>query len=60
MPLIWRLARVALHSIYPSEHYRIRLGLDDRMIVHWQPGKTLRILDLIPRQDLESWIRRQG
>ena len=42
------------------EHYRIRLGLDHRMIVHWQPGKALRILDVIPRQDLESWIRRQG
>jgi len=42
------------------EHYRIRIGLDHRMILHWQPGKTLRILDLIPRQDLESWIRRQG
>jgi hypothetical protein len=42
------------------EHYRIRLGLDYRMIVHWQPGKELRILDVIPRQDLESWIRRRG
>jgi hypothetical protein len=42
------------------EHYRIRLSLDYRMMVHWQPGKVLRILDVIPRQDLESWIRRQG
>jgi hypothetical protein len=42
------------------EHYRIRLGLDYRLIVHWQPGKVLEIVDLIPRQDLESWIRRQG
>jgi len=41
------------------EHYRIRLGLDYRLIVHWQPGKVLKIVDLIPRQDLESWIRRQ-
>jgi hypothetical protein len=30
------------------------------MIVHWQPGKVLEIVDVIPRQDLESWIRRQG
>jgi hypothetical protein len=43
-----------------TEHDRIRLGLDYRLIVHWQPGKVLRILDVIPRQDLESWIRRQG
>jgi hypothetical protein len=42
------------------EHYRIRLGLDYRMIVHWQPGKVLRILEVIPRQDLEAWIRRQS
>ena len=42
------------------EHYRIRLGLDYRLLVHWQPGKTLRILDVISRQELESWIRRQG
>jgi hypothetical protein len=42
------------------EHYRIRLGLDYRLIVHWQPGKVLEIVDLISRQDLESWIRRQG
>ena len=42
------------------KHYRIRLGLDYRLIVHWQPGKILEIVDLIPRQDLESWIRRQG
>jgi len=41
-------------------HYRIRLSIDYRLIVHWQPGKTLRILDVIPRQELESWIRRQG
>ena len=32
------------------EHYRIRISLDYRMIVHWQPGKSLRILDVIPRQ----------
>ena len=42
------------------EHYRIRLGLDHRLIVHWQPGRMLRILDVIPRQELESWIRRQA
>ena len=40
------------------EHYRIRISLDYRMIVHWLPGKLLRILDVIPRQDLESWIKR--
>ena len=42
------------------EHYRIRINIDYRMLVHWKPGKSLRILDLIPRQDLESWIKRHG
>jgi hypothetical protein len=42
------------------EHYRIRISLGYRMIVRWQPGKSLRILDVIPRQDLESWIKRHG
>ncbi len=42
------------------EHYRIRLSADYRMIVRWRPGKSLRILDVIPRQDLESWIKRHS
>jgi hypothetical protein len=42
------------------KHYRIRIGLDHRMILKWLPGKALRILDVIPRQDLESWIKRHG
>jgi hypothetical protein len=41
-----------------AEHYRIRLSSDYRMIVRWRPGQSLRILDVIPRQDLESWIKR--
>ena len=56
-PDIWRQTK-PLERL--SEHYRIRLGRDHRMLVHWQPGKVLRILDVIPRQDLESWIKRQG
>ena len=39
------------------EHYRIRIG-DYRMLLHWQPGKRLQILDIILRRDLESWIKR--
>jgi hypothetical protein len=30
------------------------------MLVHWQPGRMLRILDLIPLQNLDAWIRRHG
>jgi hypothetical protein len=54
---IWRHTR-SLERL--PEHYRIRIGQDYRMILRWLPGKLLRILDVIPRQDLESWIRRHG
>lgn len=55
--LIWRQTKPIRRL---PEHYRIRISLDYRMIVRWQPGKSLRILDVIPRQDLESWIKRHG
>ena len=55
--LIWRQTKPIKRL---PEHYRIRISLDYRMIVRWQPGKSLRILDVIPRQDLESWIKRHG
>ncbi len=54
---IWRQTKPVKRL---PEHYRIRITLDYRMILHWQPGKSLRILDVIPRQDLESWIKRHG
>ena len=47
-----------LHRL-PS-HYRIRVNADYRLIIQWRPGKTLVIRDIIPRQDLESWIKRHG
>ena len=54
---IWRQTK-AIKRL--PEHYRIRISLDYRMIVSWQPGKSLHILDVIPRQDLESWIKRHS
>jgi hypothetical protein len=38
--------------------YRIRIGIHYRLLLHWLPSETLQTLDLIPRQDLETWIRR--
>jgi predicted nuclease with TOPRIM domain len=55
--VIWRQTKPVKRL---PEHYRIRISLDYRMIVRWQPGRLLRILDLIPRQELESWIKRHG
>ena len=54
---VWRQTRPIKRM---PEHYRIRISRDYRMIVYWQPSKSLRILDVIPRQDLESWIKRHG
>ncbi len=38
--------------------YRIRIGIHHRLLLRWLPGQSLTVLDLIPRQDLESWIKR--
>ncbi len=38
--------------------YRIRIGIHYRLLLHWLPSQTLTALDLIPRKDLESWIKR--
>lgn len=42
------------------DHYRIRIHRDYRLILRWLPGQTLHILDVIPRQNLETWIRQRG
>lgn len=39
--------------------YRIRIGRDYRLLLDWKPEETLRVLDCIPRSDLESWIHRR-
>jgi hypothetical protein len=56
-PTIWQQTKPIQRL---AERYRIRIHRDYRMIVHWKPGKSLHILDVIPRQDLVSWIKRHG
>ena len=56
-PTIWRQTKPIQRL---PERYRIRIHRDYRMIVHWKPGRSLLILDVIPRQDLVSWIKRHG
>lgn len=41
-------------------YYRIRVDASHRLLLYWRAGQELRILDLIPRQELESWIKRHG
>ena len=40
--------------------YRMRIGIHYRLLLKWIPGKELSALDLIPRQELETWIKRHN
>ncbi|MBT3293758.1 MAG: hypothetical protein HN919_01730 [Verrucomicrobia bacterium] len=56
-PTIWRNAR-SIRQL--TSIYRVRIGLHYRLLLRWIPGQDLTALDLIPRQDLESWIKRHA
>ncbi|MGM0681283.1 MAG: SEC-C metal-binding domain-containing protein [Thermodesulfobacteriota bacterium] len=40
-------------------HFRIRIGIHYRLLVRQEAAEPLLILDLIPRRDLETWIRKR-
>lgn len=52
---IWRITRPIKRI---AECYRIRAGRSYRILLHWKPDKMIQALDLIPRADLETWIRK--
>ena len=56
-PAVWRNTR-SIHQL--PDIYRVRIGRNHRLLLSWIPGQSLTALDLIPRQDLESWIRRHA
>jgi hypothetical protein len=39
--------------------YRIRVGIHHRLMIRWEKKKNLEVLDLIPRAQLETWIRQR-
>jgi hypothetical protein len=41
-------------------HYRIRIGLHHRLIVRQTLGNELQILDVIPRKQLDTWIKQHA
>lgn len=41
-----------------NNYYRIRIHRGYRLLLHWQPNEELSIVDIIPRQELENWIKR--
>ena len=54
---IWRQTK----GIETMPHiYRIRLGIHHRLMIRWEKEKNLEVLDLIPRAQLETWIRQRA
>lgn len=52
--LVWRQTKAlsALPSIYS-----IRVGIHHRLLVRWEKDIRLEVLDLIPREQLDIWIK---
>ena len=40
--------------------YRIRIGINHRLLICWEGGVRLQVLDLIPREDLQTWINKHS
>ena len=40
--------------------YRIRIGMQYRLMLRWKPDEDLQILDLIPRSQLETWVKQHA
>ena len=54
---IWRQTK----GIETTPHiYRIRVGIHHRLMIRWEKEKNLEVLDLIPRAQLETWIRQRA
>jgi len=54
---IWRQTK----GIETIQHiYRIRIGIHHRLMIRWEKEKGLKVLDLIPRAQLETWIRQRA
>lgn len=41
-------------------YLRIRVGIHHRLILHQTPGQKLIVEDIIPRKNLETWIRKHS
>jgi hypothetical protein len=41
-------------------YFRVRIGIHHRLLLRQLAGESLQIVDIIPRQSLETWIRQQA
>jgi hypothetical protein len=39
-------------------YYRIRIGIHYRLLLRQAPGENLRVLDIVARENLKTWIRK--
>jgi hypothetical protein len=51
---VWRQTK-ALSAL--SSIYSIRVGIHYRLLIRWKKDLRLEVLDLIPREQLDTWIR---
>jgi len=54
-PEIWKLTK-RIKKL--NNYYRIRIHRGYRLLLHWQPNEELSVVEIIPRQELENWIKR--
>lgn len=43
-----------------AEYYRIKIDRNFRVLIHWKTDEEIEALDLIPRKELETWIRNNS
>jgi len=56
-PLVWRRTKPLKRM---PGFYRVRLEKDYRLMLHWEAERKVEVLDLIPRSQLETWIRHHA
>ncbi len=51
---IWQITRPIKRM---TEHYRMKISREYRVLLHWEPNQKIKALDVIHRSELELWIR---
>ncbi|BBO81223.1 hypothetical protein DSCO28_17890 [Desulfosarcina ovata subsp. sediminis] len=51
---IWQITRPIKRM---AGHYRIKITRDYRVMLRWEPNDKIEALDVIPRSELDLWIR---
>ncbi len=38
--------------------FRVRIGINHRLMIHWEKNKTVKVIDIINRADFETWLKQ--